>query len=300
MARVLEGGEPGTVLLRIGRSTVTARSEVELPPGTTVRLAVIEAQTDRIVLSLGAARGDSSGRGRGGATVATATGEAAAAIAVLLRDAVGDARAPAFARLLAGRGAEPGPAAELAARFLAGDESPVGTLRRLAARDAALRDRLAAAGRDAVSGDAAAVAGAAAAVRDAAAVPPDLAAAQRLLAARPGDGGASLLFLPLPGGGEARISVEAGSRGERLDSFRLGVELALPRLGALSVELLGHQGAAFVTIRSEQPAAVAELAAATPRLEDGVAEALGRPTRAAVVERPPARAPVVAEADLYA
>ena len=275
--------EPGTLLLRIGRSTVEAHSAVDLPVGSDVRLAVVEATPERVVLSLGAAASAIAGAGR------APTNE----LAALLTRTFGQARAGPLARLLAGRGADAGEAAVLAARFLAGDGNPVRWLRRLPVHDTKLHRRIAAAEQATISGDTADL-------RDPARTPRELARAQRLLDARPHEGAPSLFFLRLPHGREARVTVEAGIRGEQVESFRLSVELTLPRLGDLSVELLGHQGAAFVTIRSARSATVRRLTAALPTLEEAVGAALGLPTRAAVLERPPSRQAVVAEADVYA
>ena len=263
VARVLESSA-GSLVLRIGRSTVEARTAVELLPGATVRLTVLDATPARVVLSLG-----------GGA--AGAAGARPDELTALLARTLAQAPAGPLARLLAGRGADAGAAAALAALFLAGEDSPIGALRRLAARDTKLRERLAAAEQAAVSGDGSAVRAAAAGLRAASTVPPDLARAQRLLDARPGEGAPSLLFLPLPGRGEARITLETGTAGERLESFRLAVELTLPHLGELSIELLGHQGAAFVTVRSPRGATVGRLGAVLPELEAAVEAALGRP-----------------------
>lgn len=282
--------DPGTLLLRIGRSTVETRSTVDLPTGAAVRLAVVEATPERVVLSLGGAAGANAGANRAPTDELTA----------LLARTLGQALAGPLARLLAGRGADPGEAAALAARFLTGEDSPVRLLRRLAVRDPKLRNRLIAAERATTSGDPAALREAAADLRDAARTPPEVARAQRLLDARPGEGAPSLFFLPLPHGREARVTLEAGARGERVESFRLAVELSLQRLGDLSVEVLGHQGAAFVTIRSARGGTVHRLSAALPALEEAVSTALGLPTRAAVLERPPAGLAVVAEADVYA
>lgn len=295
IAQVL-ASDTGSLLLRIGRTTVEARSPLDLPVGAEVRLTVLEATAERVVLSLGKQAAATQGQ------PAAAQG-AAAELAARLAEELPQAPAVALARLLAGRGAVPGEASLAAARFLAGEDSPIGQLRRLAARDVQLRDRLAAVEGDTVAGEGAAVRKAVAGLRAAAAgAPGELAEAQRLLEARPGEGAPSLLFLPLPGGGEARVTIEKGSRGEQLESFRLGVELTLPRLGALSVELLGHQGAAFVTVRSEQPATVARLQAALPELEERVGEVLGMPARAAVLQRAPSRPGVIpeGEANVYA
>lgn len=304
VAQVL-ANDSGTLVLRIGRTTIEARSAVDLPVGVAVRLTVLEATAQQVVLSLATATTAGAGGKPGGAGAQLAAGAGGVPpdeLTALLTRTLGEAPAAALARLLTRRGADPNEATALAARFLTGDASPVEQLRRLAVRDAKLRDRLAAAERGSSSGDPTALRAAVASLREAgpSGVPPELAHAQRLLDARPGDGAPSLLFLPLPGGSEARVTVEAGAGGERLESFRVGVELSLPKLGELSIEVLGHQGAAFVTIRSEDASVVEGLTAALPELEEAVSSALGLPTRAAALQRAPSRQPIVGAADVYA
>jgi hypothetical protein len=131
----------------------------------------------------------------------------------------------------------------------------------------------------------------------------NLVGAQQLLLARDPDAALPLrLSLPLPGG-QAEVTIEHGSRGEQVEGFHVYVELSLEKLGNVGVRVVGHQGAAHVSVHAAEGAAAAHLNAAAPALEQAVAAALGRPARISVSQRepaPPAALPPSAETNVYA
>lgn len=293
--------EGDAVTLRIGNVELAARAQVPLQPGDELRVRVQRAAGGQVQLKL-------VGDGAPPAQAPPPRSQTEQQVRAALAPLVGEARADEVAAHLAARGAPPGEAAVTAAKALAGAESPLADLRRLAEGKPALQALLQKAEQAAVAGDgrqlrqalttlgldherqlvaSAALAGAREPTLKDGLAREDarLVSAQQLLVDEPQ--AASLLSVPLPRGGEAKVTLEAGGRGERLDAFRLSLELNLEQLGTVGVRLVGHQGAVFVSVESADPEVAAQLRAAHGPLEETLRETTGRPVRVAVREREP-------------
>jgi hypothetical protein len=313
VARVVATGGNGEVTLRVGGGNIQAQTAAPLGAGDLVRLRVSEvADTGKVVLTL--VRTDPASAPR-----------ADLPLADLLRSRVGprvgDDRAGALARVLDAKGAPPAEATVLAARTLAGEANPLALVRRLAQGHPALQSLLAAVERELVAGDGKKLRQALTRLgldherRSALGLDVtgdlksllgkeggDLVTAQQLLLARDAEGALPLvLSLPLPGHGEAQVTIEQGTRGEGVAPFHVYVELVLEQLGHVGVRVVGHQGAAFVSVHSESADVAEHLRAHAPALEAAVGTALGRPVQVGVAERAP-EPPRVAtgQADVYA
>lgn len=328
LAATVASSADGALLLRVAGGVVQASGGAGLVPGMQVRLRVTEAAADRIVLQvLDPAAAEGAAEGAAAGTAAAGAGDLDRLLRGRLALTVGGDAAGALARALGARGAPAGETAVLAARFLAGDTSPVALLRSLATGKPGLAGLLAEAERLVASGNGPALrealsllgldaerrkrAGAAAAgpgpsgtgaaatptdVKAALAGAPEPVSAQQLLL-RPL--GPALLFLPLPGGGEARVTIDDGAA-DPLKPLSVQLDLDLPRLGRVGIRLLGHDGALWASVATADPAAAAALAGAAPSLEQALVAATGRPTRVSVSARAPEPAVVAAQADIYA